>query len=1049
MRFGVLGPLAVWTADGRAVTIPGLKVRALLADLLVHEGRTVSVDRLVDDLWGDDAPANPAGALQVKVSQLRRALDEAEPGARELVVSHSPGYALRTGLETVDAARFTQLTTQAQDSADPRTVVALLGDALALWRGTAFADFADDEFTRPAIARLDEQRLAALEQWAEARLELGEHSLLAGELADLTARHPLRERLRAAHIRALYMAGRQSEALADYADLRDRLADELGLDPSPELVALHQAILNQDPALSTVPGIRTNLPEPLSDLIGRENAVTEVSTLLEKARLVTLTGSGGVGKTRLALETARGMAFPDGVWLVELAALNGSCTAEAIMAALEIHDSSGEPQDRLIGALRARNLLLVLDNCEHVIDDVAKLADALLRAAPQVRILATSQEALSLPGESVWSVPPLDVPSPTADLAALDQSSAVRLFVARATAAARDFTLDTDTAPAVAMLCRRLDGIPLALELAATRVRALGVHGLVARLDDRFRLLATGHRGAPPRQQTLTAMIDWSWELLTDPERIVLRRLAIHADGCTLEAAEAVCATPDVLDLLPRLVDRSLVAVAHGPDGPRYRLLESVAAYCVDRMREADEYPELQARHRAYYTDLAEQAQPHLYGPAQRDWLRRLDAEAANFRTAVNLRLVNALTWYWFLRGRLTEARRSLETALAQPGTAPAADRAAARAWQAGIALLHGDVADKTARREAALKLFDTADDPARRARAQWFLAYTGSDTGDLTAGADLLDQALATFRELGDRWGEAAVLSTQAKLAHVRGDLAALGTAAERSNAIFSELGERWGQLEATGWLGAHAELAGDYDEAERRQRDGLAMAEELGLWAEVSTRLSWLGWIALQRGDYAQSRLFSERALRLATEQAHLPGLVFAELTLGFAARKDGLIALAETHLTSVLRRTAPIDEANPPPHLPMVLAELGFAAEQRGAVAEAVDLHRRAFTTALTFDAPRGHALAAEGLAGAFAFAADHGQAARLLGAAARLRTEKALPLAPAERRDVDRIAAATRAALGDTLFKAEFNRGAEQPLGLNPPTGSRVPPGEEAG
>ncbi|WP_155349610.1 BTAD domain-containing putative transcriptional regulator [Acrocarpospora pleiomorpha] len=1025
MRFGVLGPLEVWTADGRAVTIRGLKVRALLADLLIHEGRPVSVDRLVDDLWGEDAPANPSGSLQVKVSQLRRALDEAEPGARDLVVSLPPGYALRTSPEAVDSARFTHLTTQAQDSADPRTVAALLGDALALWRGTAYADFSDDDFTQPAIARLDEQRLAALEHWAEARLELGEHSLLAGELADLTARHPLRERLRAAHIRALYLAGRQSEALAAYADLRDRLAEDLGLDPGPDLVALHQAILNQDPALSTPAVIRTNLPEPLGDLIGREDAVTEVRTLLEKNRLVTLTGSGGVGKTRLALETARGLIFPDGVWLVELAAIDGSGLAGAVMAALEVQDLG---EDRLISAMRSRNLLLVLDNCEHIIDDVAKLVDTLLRAAPNLRILATSQEALALPGETVWSVPPLDVPSPTADLTTLDQSSAVRLFVTRATAAARNFTLDTDTAPAVATLCRRLDGIPLALELAATRVRALGVHGLVARLDDRFRLLATGHRGAPPRQQTLTAVIDWSWELLTDPERIVLRRLAIHADGCTLEAAEAVCGTPDVLDLLARLVDRSLVTVSHGPEGPRYRLLESVAAYCVDKMREADEYHELQDRHRAYYTDLAEQAQ--LYGPDQRTWLRRLDAEAANFRTAVNLRLVNALTWYWFLRGRLTEARRALETALSQPGTALAADRATALAWHAGIALLHGDTADKSARREAALALF--TDDPARKARAQWFLAYTASDTGDLAACATLLDEALATFRQLGDRWGEAAALSTQAKLAHVRGDLSALGAAAERSNAIFTELGERWGQLEATGWLGARAERAGDYDEAERRQRDGLAIAEEFGLWAEVSTRLSWLGWIALQRGDYAQSRLLSEHGLRLAIEQAHLPGLVFAEMTLGFAARKDGLTELAETHLRNVLERTHPVDETSPPPHLPMVLAELGFAAEQRGAIAEAVELHRRAFNTALTFNAPRGHAVVAEGLAGALALAGEHGQAARLLGAAARVRTTKELPLAPAEARDVDRITAATRAALGEAAFEAEFSRGADRPL-----------------
>ncbi|WP_214107849.1 BTAD domain-containing putative transcriptional regulator [Acrocarpospora catenulata] len=1037
MRFGVLGPLAVWTDGGGVVTIPGLKVRALLADLLVHEGRPVSVDRLVADLWGDDAPANPAGALQVKVSQLRRALEDAEPGARNLVVSRPPGYALEAAPDTVDAWRFTALTARARQTPDPRAAATLLADALALWRGAAFSDFADEEFTQPVLARLAEQRLTALEQSAEARLELGEHHALAGELADLAARHPLRERLRAAHIRALYLAGRQSEALAAYAELRERLAEELGLDPSPDLAALHQAILAQDPSLNTAPppAVRGNLPESLTELIGRERAVTEIRALLEKNRLVTLTGSGGVGKTRLALETARGLAYPDGVWLVELAALSGPGLAEAVMAILDVQDigGSGEPLDRLVGAVRSRELLLVLDNCEHLVDEVARLADTLLRAAPGLRVLATSQEALALPGESVWSVPPLEVPDLAADPATLEQSSAVRLFVARAKAAARDFTLDADTAPAVAVLSRRLDGIPLALELAATRVRALGVHGLVARLDDRFRLLATGHRGAPPRQQTLTAMIDWSWELLSDPERAVLRRLAVHADGCTLEAAEAVCGDADTLDLLARLVDRSLVVVAHTPEGPRYRLLESVAAYCVDRMREAGELREIQLRHRDHYTTLAEQAQPCLYGPAQREWLRRLDAEAANLRLALAacetasdaLRLVNALAWYWFLRGRLTEARRALETALALPARAePSGRLAAGLAWQAGIALLYGDTTDRYRRRDAALHAFDRAGDPAGRARAQWFLAYAGTDTGDLTGAATLLDEALATFRETGDRWGEAAVLSTQAKLAHVRGDLAALGEGARRSAAIFGELGDRWGQLEATGWLGALAELTGDYDQAERWQRDGLAMAEELGLWVEVSTRLSWLGWIAFQRGQYGEARRFCERSLRLAVEQAHLPALVFAEMTLGFAARKEGLLDLAETHLRSVLERSAEVDESAPPPHLPMVLRELGFIAEQRGAVAEAVVLHRRSYDLSHAFEVPRDHAMAAEGLAGALALAGEHEQAARLLGAAARLRAGKELPLAPAEQLDVERITAATRAALGEERFAAEF-------------------------
>lgn len=434
MRFGVLGPLAVWSTDGKPVRVPESKVRALLADLLVHRDGPVSADLLVEDLWGADPPGNPANTLQTKVSQLRRALEAGEPGGRELVAYRPPGYELRIAADAVDADRFVALTARARADTDPRARAGLLADALALWRGPAFADFRDEEFTRAAITRLDEQRLTALEDHAEARLELGEHTLLADELGEQVGLHPLRERLRAAHLRALYRSGRQQEALAGYGELRERLADELGLDPGPELAALHQAILEQDPGLAAVAAPatsaarpRTNLPAALTDLVGREDAVAEVGALVRTARLVTLTGPGGVGKTRLALECAARAAqeepaeFPDGVWLVELAGQRDPGEAEladAIAAALGIRDEvatgaayrAPESRARLADALRARRLLLVLDNCEHVIEPVAVLADLLLRAAPGLRILATSQEPLAVGGEALHVVRPLGCP---------------------------------------------------------------------------------------------------------------------------------------------------------------------------------------------------------------------------------------------------------------------------------------------------------------------------------------------------------------------------------------------------------------------------------------------------------------------------------------------------------------------------------------------------------------------------------------------------------------------------------------------------------------
>jgi predicted ATPase/DNA-binding SARP family transcriptional activator len=1047
VRFGVLGTLAVWTDDGRPVAVAEAKVRALLADLLLHLGGPVSADRLIDDLWGDDLPVHPAGALQSKVSRLRQALENAAPGGSTLVVFRSPGYLLQVDGDAVDEGRFAALVGRAGATEDPRDRAALLADALALWRGSPLADFADAMFARAAIARLEEQRLAALEDQAEARLALGEHTLLAAELGELVARHPLRERLRAAHMLALYRAGRQAEAVKSYGELRTRLADDLGLDPGPTLAALYQAILEQAPGLRGVPTPptlaarpRTNIPALLTDTVGRNDAVAELRALLNDHRLVTLTGPGGVGKTRLALETATQSAgaFPDGVWLVELAGLTkagASRPADLAMAVLGIRDdSSMDPAELLAKALRASRMLLILDNCEHLIDQAAKLTARLLRAAPELRVLVTSREPLKLAGEVVWSVPPLELPDPAADPepAALARFGAVQLFVTRAGAAAPGFRLDGGNAQAVAALCRRLDGIPLALELAATRVRALGVHELLARLDDRFRLLATGHRDAPLRHQTLWAVIDWSWELLTEPERLVLRRLAVTVDGCSLRAAEAICAEDDldVLGLVSRLVDRSLVAVADGPDGPRYRLLESVAAYSLQRLCQAGESGQLRLRHRRYYTSLAERAAPHLHGHDQRSWLRRLDAEAANLHNALDsafrdnddaaVRLVNALAWYWFLRGRLTEARRALDEALAL-GHGSSTARATATAWKSGFTTLAGERP-----RHPAPPPVGSIDDPTIRATLEWFHAFVASDFGDPSVGEAMLGQALASFRALGDQWGIAAALSTRAKLAMVRGDPAAAQGDARQSLAIFRALGDRWGQLQAIEWLGAAEAATGDHTRAGRLHRDGLRVAEELGLWPQASDALSWLGRNALHSGDLAQAREFLERAMRLAAEQSYLPGQVFAELGLGQTARREGKLDIAETHLRTVLQTSRRTGSEPDVAHM-ISLSELGFVAEQRGDPAAAASWHLESLAAAQKLGDPQAVAQALTGLAGAQALGGQPDRAAQLLGAADTAWRSAGASLPPGDGADVNRITAVTRQALGEAAFAAEFQNG----------------------
>ncbi|WBB63104.1 BTAD domain-containing putative transcriptional regulator [Streptomyces sp. WMMC500] len=1048
MRFGVLGPLAVWTDTGQDVAVPGAKVRALLADLLVHHGRAVSAQTLIEDLWEGTPPAGATGALQSKVAQLRRALERAEPGGRALVERAPHGYRLRAEPDRVDAARFAELAAAGRH-----------GEALALWRGPAYAGFAEAPFARAAAERLEERRVTAFEGLAEEAVARGAHGALADELAAMLAAHPLRERLHAVRIRGLYLDGRQAEALAAYREIRDRLARELGVDPGPELTAVHAAVLRQDPALaeggSPGPAEPAGLapsggPVPyagLAALVGRDEAVAEVRALLRAHRLVTLTGPAGVGKTRLALEVA---AAEGGARVVELAGVDAAgarrdpaVLAERIAGALGVRGDLGR-------ALGTRRLLLVLDTVEHLAVPAARLVVALLGAAPGLRVLATGREPLAVPGERQWPVAPLAA------------RAAVRLFRERVADAVPGFTGDDAE---IAAVCRRLDGLPLAIELAAARVRTLGLREVAARLDDRFRLLGAGAR-------TLRAAFDWSWELLDDGERAVLRRLSVCAGGFDLATAEAVAAGPgvargDVAGTVAALADRSLITV-DGPAAGRFGLLESVAAYARERLADAEEATAYAARHARYFTRLAEQADGRLRGPEQREWLRRLDAETPNLRAALAgclarheggaaLRLCGALGWYWFLRGRYREAHRAFGAALAatDPPDAPAGGTGAGGATRPGAPDLrdrpagpgrdgagpgapagpdasHGGghepgrdrpeadgpasaVADGGSGRtgalvwRAALEAWERmpggeplgAAPPSSTSRQRWLLGFARADGGDLPAAVREVDRALADFRRAGDRWGVAAALGVLGWESLRLGDTGAARREGEEARELFREAGDLWGQAHALRLLGVLAEVGGDYERAGRLHREGLAAAEELQLWPVVVEEFSQLGRLAALAGAYARADAHYGRALHVARERGFHHGVVHARVGLGTSARRQGRLDAAEEHLHAAEQAHRADGYRS---GLAYVLAELGFVAEQRGDADKARAHHTESLALARAASDPRAVALATEGLAGAASLAGDGAGAARLLAEAARIR-----PLPPAERTDVDRIAA----------------------------------------
>src|SRR5580700_4470998 len=685
----MLGPFELRTDDGVLADVPGARLRALLIALALKPGHAVPKATLVDWIWGERPPSDAANALQRLVSRLRKALPEGS------VEGHTDGYRLTVEPDAVDAVRFERLVGQARNDEDPRRV-RLLREALALWRGAAMQDVGlqDSAAFDAAVTRLEGLRLTAMEDRFDAEISLGHGDELVTELTDLVAAHPLRERLVAALMRALVATGRDTEALLVYERTRQALADALGVDPAPELPALHVARLRGELGRGEE-NRKTNLRAELTSFVGKDADVAAVRELIAEHRLTTLIGPGGSGKTRLATETARTLLgdLPDGAWLVELAAIGADGdVAQSALAGLGLRDAllGGAPNtdltDRLIAAIREREALLILDNCEHVIESAAAFAHRVLGECRRLRILATSREPLGITGEALWLVEPLAWPEGDAGPGEIESAPAVQLLRDRASAVRRDLAVDARTLSMMARVCRALDGMPLAIELAAARLRTMSIDQLANRLDERFRLLTSGSRTALPRHKTLRAVVDWSWELLTDAEQTVLRRLSVFSGGAGLEAAERVCAghgvePGQVLELLTALAEKSLL-LTDGDGAPRYRMLDTIKEYAGDRLAEAGESDRARHAHLAYFTGLAETADPHLRRAEQLEWLATLELEHDNISAAMRgalaageahgaMRLAAAAGYYWWLAGHKTEGIEMIIAATKAPGEVP------------------------------------------------------------------------------------------------------------------------------------------------------------------------------------------------------------------------------------------------------------------------------------------------------------------------------------------------------------------------------------------
>jgi predicted ATPase/DNA-binding SARP family transcriptional activator len=851
LHIQLLGDFRLSCGGAPVSNVNAPRLQSLLAYLLLHRDAPQPRQHLAFRLWPDTSEAQ----ARTNLRQLLHALKQALPAADHFV--HADAQTLRWRSDApfhLDVAEFEQALSQADAAEQQRDAHGLrvaLEQASAVYQGDLLPSCYDDwivperERLRQAFTGALQRLLLLLESQGELRAAIA--------CAQRLVRHdPLHEETYRGLMRLYAACGDRAGVVRVYQTCATVLERELAVEPSAATREAYEQLLKVDvqarPVLPPQPS-NTNLPVPLTSFVGRAAEMAEVIHLLQTTRLLTLSGPGGTGKTRLALEVATKLLdeYPNGVWLVELAPLaDPTLVAQTMAATLGVREQPRRPiLDALLDYVRTKTLLLILDNCEHLIETCAQMADTMLRVAPGLKIMASSREPLGIGGETAYRVPPLALPDPRQlhDLDTLAQNDCVRLFVDRASAAYPPFRLTAKNAPAIAQICLRLDGIPLAIELAAARTKLFPPEQIAARLDDRFRLLTGGSRTALERHQTLRALIDWSYDLLSEAERVLLRRLSVFAGGWSFEAAQAVCGEglgDAVLDLLSHLVDKSLVVVEEQAEAEeaRYRLLETIRQYAREKLLESGEAGPVRDRHLEFFLRFAEEAEPKLRGAEQLAWLERIETEHYNLRTA--------LAW-------------ALES-----GEATAGLRLAGALWLFWD--IHSHQREGLTRLEGLLAI--TSNRTLARAKALFGAGLFRYRQGEYGSARTLLQESLSICRELGDKRGSALSLDRLSSVAYTQGNYAESLLFADKSLALYQELDDWWGIAHMLNGKGELARLQGDYEAAGRFYEEGLALSRELGDQFGICVLLHNLAYVVQHQGDYPRAAMLFKEGLILCQQ-------------------------------------------------------------------------------------------------------------------------------------------------------------------------------------